>query len=756
MKSIFTILFFVFIPGITQAQIVNIPDSNFKTRLLQAGPSNLIAQDIYNNYVVVDTNSNGEIEVSEALNISRLRLDSQNISDLTGIEAFTNLVGLACFSNNISQLDISQNINLNNLNIGSNLLTSLDISQNQNLERLFCNNNQLSDIDISNNLDLFFLDCSANQLVGVDFSQNLNLTNLNLRNNQIAELDVSHLSELSTLRCQNNLLTELDVSQNVQLETFECQNNLLTTLDVSQNPKIDLGSPFNCSNNLLTTLYIKNGGYAGVMANFLPNPNLTYICANEYELEYLSALLEYNDLDDTISLNSYCSFMPNGEFNTITGVMTFDSDNNSCDDSDYEIPNLRLSLDDGTSLSTTFSNQSGEYTFYTEIGDFQLTPEFENPSFFNITPLSVDVDFTDLNNTVNQDFCISPNGVHNDVEVVIAPAVPAQPGFGAVYRLVYKNKGSQIITGSMDFTYDESDLDYLSATETPSIQDFGNLAWDYVNLNPFETRVIHVFFNVNSPMDTPAVNIDDILNFTATINPVAADENPDDNIFTLDQVVVGSYDPNDITCLEGDIVSPDKIGEYLHYNIRFENTGTAPATFVVVRDDINEAQYDLGSLQVLNSSHDMYTRITGNRVEFIFDDINLAPEEIGNILFKIKSLETLNTGDEVAQQAEIYFDYNFPIITNIAQTSYQALSINEFDLNDSVEIFPNPTTDFFRIISENLIQSLKVYDVHGRLVLQESLSNKETSVSLSSFKSGVYFIEVHSNSGIVIKRLIKN
>lgn len=774
MKSIFTILFFVFISEITQAQIVDIPDPNFKARLLEASPALNIAFNSQGNPVTVDINNNGEIEISEALNIFRLEFFYDDISDLTGIQAFTNLNYLDCSGNFLSDLDISVNNNLEYLVVANNQLTNIDISQNHNLIRLDvsfnqlshlnislnpvieilrCQGNILTELDVSQQPNLLRLDCSNNNLTALDITQNPNLVRFEAYANNLTTLDLTQNVNLERLEVGSNNLSDLDLSQNLNLKYFNCYNNQITYLDLSNNDELEYWS---CLNNQITNINIKNGGYSwnidlwDAFVSIGNNP-IEYICADEQEILAFQELTNYQG-----PISSYCSFTPGGEYNTITGNSIFDADNDGCDDSDYELSNIRISIDDGTTSGSMFSNQSSAYTFYTEIGNYQLIPQLENPSIFNVTPLNVDIDFTDLNNTVNQNFCITANGIHNDLEIVIVPTVPAQPGFDASYQLVYKNKGNQVLSGSVEFDYDETVLDFLSTSVTPTSQNMGSLSWDYADLYPFESRVVDVVFNVNSPMETPAVNIDDILDFTASINPIADDYTPVDNAFTLDQIVVGSYDPNDITCLEGDIVSPDKIGEYLHYNIRFENTGTAPATFVVVRDDINEAQYDLGSLQILNSSHDMYTRINGNRVEFIFDNINLAPEEIGNVLFKIKSLETLNTGDDVAQQAEIYFDYNFPIITNIAQTSYQALSINEFDLNDSVEIFPNPTTDFFRIRSENLIQSLKVYDVHGRLVLQESLSNKETSVSFSSFKSGVYFIEVHSNSGIVIKRLIKN
>ena len=84
-----------------KAQIVNIPDANFKNALLNHDP-------------VIDTNNDGEISVAEAQGFTgEMEVDNKNISDLTGIEAFVNLKDLNCFDNQLTSLDISNGNNFN-------------------------------------------------------------------------------------------------------------------------------------------------------------------------------------------------------------------------------------------------------------------------------------------------------------------------------------------------------------------------------------------------------------------------------------------------------------------------------------------------------------------------------------------------------------------------------------------------------------------------------------------------------------------
>ena len=106
MKTKILFILFTF-TTICNAQIINIPDANFKAKLLEASPSNQIASRqnpiIYNGYLMftnydnIDSNNDGEIQLSEIQDITYLNLSNDNspnnnsINDLTGLNYFTNL-----------------------------------------------------------------------------------------------------------------------------------------------------------------------------------------------------------------------------------------------------------------------------------------------------------------------------------------------------------------------------------------------------------------------------------------------------------------------------------------------------------------------------------------------------------------------------------------------------------------------------------------------------------------------------------------
>ena len=250
------------------------------------------------------------------------------------------------------------------------------------------------------------------------------------------------------------------------------------------------------------------------------------------------------------------------------------------------------------------------------------------------------------------------------------------------------------------------------------------------------------------------------MDFTVTINPLTGDEFLPDNIKSLKQIVVGSFDPNDKTCLEGNIVGPEMIGQYVHYVIRFENTGTYLAENIVVRDIINSSKFDINSLVPINSSHSFITRIEGSKVEFIFENIQLPFDDANNdgyIAFKIKIKPTLVIGDTFTNNANIYFDYNYPIVTNTASTTIEALENRDFEFSNYFSLFPNPANEFLNIKAKETItlKSIAIYNLLGQMVFVFPNANQVDRIDISNLKYGSYFIKLVTDEGTATTKFIK-
>jgi Leucine-rich repeat (LRR) protein len=141
--------------------VVYIPDAGFKAALLAN--------------TGINTNGDTEIQVSEAKAYTGdIQVPSTGISDMTGLQAFTNLTALDCSGNQLSELDVKANELLTQLNCKNNQLSRLALRSNPLLEQLDCSFNQLGLLDLRMNNVLKEVLCQSNQLHSLDLRNGAN------------------------------------------------------------------------------------------------------------------------------------------------------------------------------------------------------------------------------------------------------------------------------------------------------------------------------------------------------------------------------------------------------------------------------------------------------------------------------------------------------------------------------------------------------------------------------------------------------
>lgn len=241
-KKYFVLLLFTTVINVASfAQIVNIPDANFKNALL-------------NHIPVINTNGDSEIQVSEAQAFNGgMDVTGKNISNLTGISSFTNLYSLYCAKNQLTALNLSANTALLGLNCDSNQLTSLNLSANTALNSLYCSYNQLSNLNLSSNTALTMVTCKNNQLNSLNISGITGLNTLRCQNNQLTTLNISNSNFLFDLDCSYNLLTSLPLNSSL-IYFLQCRNNQISNLNLTGSSLYLL----TCDSNQITSLNLSN------------------------------------------------------------------------------------------------------------------------------------------------------------------------------------------------------------------------------------------------------------------------------------------------------------------------------------------------------------------------------------------------------------------------------------------------------------------------------------------------------------------
>ena len=242
----------------------------------------------------------GDIKLTqeEINNVTEISTQGYNITNLKGIEIFTNLKELNCFEANLTApLDLSKNVNLETLDCSDSGIKEINLENNVNLNYLNCSNNDILSLDVSKNDKLETLNCSGTKISNLDVTSSKSLKVLDCYEMNVDNLTIKTNAALTRLLCMGSenkkVNINLDISNSNILEELNCSNTNITELNLVNNPKL---RELNCSNTNITELNLSN------------NKELSrLICANTNITDLnVSNMEKLNELDcrDSIKLNN--------------------------------------------------------------------------------------------------------------------------------------------------------------------------------------------------------------------------------------------------------------------------------------------------------------------------------------------------------------------------------------------------------------------------------------------------------------------
>ncbi|MCO7186238.1 hypothetical protein NH341_12490 [Tenacibaculum sp. XPcli2-G] len=230
---------------------ISIPDKHFETILVEQKLDS-------------DGSINQKISIEDAKKITRLNLNLDRsfgeTSDLTGIEAFSNLTYLSAAGQKIKAINLSSNTKLDTLYLNANYLTTIDLSNNPNLLLADIHSNDLTTITgLEKAGKLKILNLSFNKLTHLNISNNsleeLTVTNnlltsfktedtsklksVVLTSNKITSISIDDISPLETFLASDNQINAINIHSFINLKHLYITSNLLTNLDVSSNLKLE-------------------------------------------------------------------------------------------------------------------------------------------------------------------------------------------------------------------------------------------------------------------------------------------------------------------------------------------------------------------------------------------------------------------------------------------------------------------------------------------------------------------------------------
>jgi uncharacterized repeat protein (TIGR01451 family) len=447
--------------------------------------------------------------------------------------------------------------------------------------------------------------------------------------------------------------------------------------------------------------------------------------------------------------------------NTYSGRIFNDSNNNGIYDSN-ELPISNSIVSAKLSKAFSSSDKDGYYILETE-----STPN--DTLYLNIKPYS----------TVNPKFhkSLKTDSIYNfgvfyqpnvkDLRITATALMPPRPGFENTVILTFENIGTAFLSSpTISFSFEDK-IQFVKATITPTEITPQLLTWKLFSLSPSEKNTITVTFKT-----PPSVALNTRSTSIIKIEPILNDTSPKNNIDTLFQTVVGSFDPNDkqVNVSKSYDIQKLKTDNPFVYTIRFQNTGNYPATFIRILDTLSQ-NLDISTLQILSSSHPLTFSIRKKGIlDLYFDNINLpdsttnALSSHGFVKYSVRPISTLRVNDIIQNKAYIYFDYNAPIITNTIENKIVLLS-HTTDIAQwvSFNTAPNPTNGITHFqLPESFIGSnihISVINTTGKTLWGKVIANENINqVDLSGLQDGLYFIVVELENKKFIGKvlLVKN
>jgi len=309
---------------------------------------------------------------------------------------------------------------------------------------------------------------------------------------------------------------------------------------------------------------------------------------------------------------------------------------------------------------------AGNYTFVVD------TAYLQNWSL--TTPYRIDVELTEVTDCAEVLVGLAEVDLTRSVSIYgqLNQLCNTQQRFYANMR----NTGNRSITGTVWVELDERVIaeDFFSTNaEIDTIVAPNKIGWHY-------DLAAGAYFNPSVLVDVPGPPEFEVGGFLDhkiyTEESVASGGTEVYDYEEIHRVVLCSYDPND---KQVDPASPegytDRATQTLTYQVRFQNTGNAPAQFITIRDTLSES-LDVATVRYLKGSHDdllTFSRVGERELVFRFDDIYLPDSTSdlegsqGYLIYEVELVGGIPEGTLIENTANIYFDFNPPIVTNTTQ-----------------------------------------------------------------------------------------
>ena len=466
---------------------------------------------------------------------------------------------------------------------------------------------------------------------------------------------------------------------------------------------------------------------------------------------------------------------------TIEGQVFLDANSNcTLDAGEKGIQNIMMHC---SGIGYTFTNSNGYYSFQVPTGNYTITQQVQ--AYYPLASCqsnNISVSVVAAANCLKEVNMANDIATIHDLKIVtINSNAPPIPGYNYQQKVVVKNLGTVTESGVQLGYVRDGQMPLTSSTLSSFTQQNSSGAPKWYSVtsgfptlapNASSTMLLNYSTPSNIPLSTGVTFYDTVANAAPISTNWLLDYSPWNNVNTFQTTVVGSFDPNykEVTpkgdgeegFISGDVKEFD-------YTIHFQNEGSYFARNIRITDQLDE---DLDwTTFVPGFSENPYTVTISEDglATFAFENINLPWKSqygdalsSGSVSYSIRRKTTLPKGTEFTNEANIYFDFNPPITTNMTLNTLEddvtgvevKKGVSTGDVV-SIDLYPNPANDIFTLkvnnVSKNETATLRIVDLMGKVIMTNKLALQEGSTTItqnvSNLATGTYLTIVQFEDG---------
>jgi Secretion system C-terminal sorting domain len=234
------------------------------------------------------------------------------------------------------------------------------------------------------------------------------------------------------------------------------------------------------------------------------------------------------------------------------------------------------------------------------------------------------------------------------------------------------------------------------------------------------------------------------------------------NIFIDGDFLLGFYSDDPLTSIAYDI----NLNNGRSYNYNEETTSWSSwDEAYLIRALVEYEDKSIANIGISSNDLSQRTKQNSNAVEGDIGRNDMVLE--GYNVYRNDVFLDFTENTNYSDILPLYGTYTYEVTANYSEgeslavgpvsvTWNSGFGIDENELSQNISLAPNPAKDQVFISSPEIINEIKVFNMQSEVMKHELIHKKTFKVNVEKLKAGIYFMYLHSNKSVAVKKFVVN